>query len=317
MYLPQRTQRKIKILNQIGSRFSLDNIYNLFFYFLSLGSLWLIIFIFLSSTAFSSPIERIVSLAPNITEILYAIELEDKILAVTNFCDYPPRAKEKPKIGGMSNPSLEAVVSMKPDIVVMTTDGNPKGFEERLKQLGIQTYVFRARRLSELSEGIRELGITLGAGERANKLAEEIENKLQKSEAGSQKPEVKGKALFIVWPEPLLVAGHGTTIDDALQLLGWENIASDVVGGYPKYSIEEVIHRSPNAILIGKSMGADTKELSKGLLEKLGMLKAVKNGRVYYTGDALYRLGPRIVEGIEELKGYLNRSQKPEVRSQK
>src|SRR3990167_5007749 len=240
MYLPQRTQRKIKILNQIGSRFSLDNIYNLFFYFLSLGSLWLIIFIFLSSTAFSSPIERIVSLAPNITEILYAIELEDKILAVTNFCDYPPRAKEKPKIGGMSNPSLEAVVSMKPDIVVMTTDGNPKGFEERLKQLGIQTYVFRARRLSELSEGIRELGITLGAGERANKLAEEIENKLQKSEAGSQKPEVKGKALFIVWPEPLLVAGHGTTIDDVLQLLGWENIASDVVGGYPKYSIEEI-----------------------------------------------------------------------------
>src|SRR3989304_2557919 len=119
MYLPQRTQRKIKILNRIGSRF---------FYFLSLGSLWLIIFIFLSSTAFSSPIERIV--------------------AVTNFCDYPPKAKEKPKIGGMSNPSLEAVVSMKPDIVVMTTDGNPKGFEERLKQLGIQTYVFRARRLS-------------------------------------------------------------------------------------------------------------------------------------------------------------------------
>ena len=64
-------------------------------------------------------------------------------------------------------------------------------------------------------------------------------------------------------------------------------------------------------------MGADTKELSKGLLEKLGMLKAVKNGRVYYTGDALYRLGPRIVEGIEELKGYLNRGQKPEARNQK
>src|SRR3990167_697251 len=148
--------------------------YKPLFYYFSLCSLWLIIFVSLSGTAFSATPERIVSLAPSVTEILYAIGLEDKIVAVTNFCDYPPQAKEKPKIGGMSNPSLEAVVSSKPDIVVMTTDGNPKGFEERLKQLGIQTYVFRARRLSELSEGIRELGITLGVGERANKLAEEI-----------------------------------------------------------------------------------------------------------------------------------------------
>src|SRR3989304_5418149 len=166
MYLPQRTQRKIKILNRIGSRF---------FYFLSLGSLWLIIFIFLSSTAFSSPIERIVSLAPNITEILYAIELEDKIVAVTNFCDYPPKAKEKPKIGGMSNPSVEAVVSLKPDIVVMTTDGNPKEFEERLRALGIRTYVFRARRLSELAGGVRHLGAELGVREKAEEFARATE----------------------------------------------------------------------------------------------------------------------------------------------
>jgi iron complex transport system substrate-binding protein len=279
---------------------------NLYF---SLSLLWLIIFLSLSGTAFSASPERIVSLAPSITEILYAIGLKDKIAAVTNFCDYPPEAKKKPNVGGMSNPSLEAVVSMKPDIVVMTTDGNPKEFEERLKSFGIKTYVFRTRRLLELSQGIRDMGEALGVKDNAYKLAGEIESKIKELKAQSSKLKAQRKALFIVWPEPLLVAGHDTTIDDALKLLSWENIASDTMGGYPKYSIEEVIHRSPDVILIGKSMGVDTKENSKGLLKKLEALKAVKDGRVYYTGDIIYRLGPRIVEGIEEVKGYLSKGQ--------
>ncbi len=273
----------------------------------------IIIFLSLSGTAFSAPPQRIVSLAPSVTEILYAIGLEDRIEGVTNFCDYPPQAKEKPKIGGMSNPSLEAVISMKPDIVVMTTDGNPKEFEDRLKQIGIKTYVFKARQFSELPQGIRDMGAALGAKEKAYKLAEEIETKI--SNLKSQISNLKGKALFIVWPEPLIVAGPGTAIDDALQLLGWENIASDTGIKYPKYSIEEVILCSPDVILIGKSMGVDTKENSKGLLKKLDMLEAVKKGRVFYTGDTLYRLGPRIIEGIEEMAGYLNTSHQSPVTS--
>ena len=277
-------------------------------YYISLCSLWLVIFVSRSATAFSAPPQRIVSLAPSITEILYAIGLEDKIAAVTNFCDYPLQAKEKPKIGGMSNPSLEAVISMKPDIVVMTTDGNPKEFEERLKQLGIKTYVFKARQFAELPQGIRDMGEALGVKENAYKLAGEIETKI--SNFKFQISNFKGRALFIVWPEPLMVAGPGTAIDDALQLLGWENIASDTGIKYPKYSVEEVILRSPDVILIGKSMGIDTKENSKGLLKKLDMLEAVKKGRVFYTGDTLYRLGPRIMEGIVEMAGYLEKSQK-------
>lgn len=287
-----------------------------FIYYFSLCSLWLIIFVSLSGTAFSAAPERIVSLAPSVTEILYAIGLEDKIVAVTNFCDYPPQAKDKPKIGGMSNPSLEAVISMKPDIVVMTTDGNPKEFEERLEQLGIKTYVFKSRQLAELPQGIMDMGRALGAKEKAYKLAEEIEDRIKSSKLKVKSSKLKGKVLFIVWPEPLIVAGPGTAIDDALQLLGWDNIASDTGIKYPKYSIEEVIHRSPDIILIGKSMGADTKESSKGLLKKLSMIETVKKGRVYYTGDALYRLGPRIIEGIEEMERYLRRSQELGVRSQ-
>jgi iron complex transport system substrate-binding protein len=275
--------------------------------FILLSSVFCLLFSVFSGTAFSAPPERIVSLAPSVTEILYALGLEDRIAAVTNFCDYPPEAKKKPKIGGMSNPSLEAIISIKPDIVVMTTDGNPKEIEERLKGFGIKTYVFKARQLFELPQGIREMGEALGVKDEAYKLAGEIEIKFKKSEVRSQKSEVKRKGLFIVWPEPLLVAGPGTAIDDVLQLLGWENIASDTMTKYPKYSIEEVIKRSPDAILIGNSMGVNTKELSKGLLKKLNMVEAVKKERVYYTSDALYRLGPRMIEGIEEMEGYFKK----------
>ena len=131
--------------------------------------------------------ERIISLAPNITEILFALNLGSRVVGVTSFCDFPDDAKHMPKIGGMSNPSLEAVVSLKPDMVVLTTDGNPKAFEERLNSLKIRTYVFRARTLSELPQGIRDMGCALGARQTADHLAERLEVSLKNAAAISNK----------------------------------------------------------------------------------------------------------------------------------
>jgi iron complex transport system substrate-binding protein len=271
-----------------------------------------LILFFLCGTCLSSPPERIVSLAPSITEILYALDLESRIVAVTNFCDHPPEAKGKPKIGGMSNPSLEAIVSARPDIVVITTDGNPKGIDVRLQQLGIRTYVFRATRIAELPDAIRDLGEVLDVEKEAEELASGIKSAMDdygvrgKRYASGRSSKGKRKAIFIIWPEPLVVAGPGTAVDDVLDLIGWENIASDTASRYPKYSLEEIINRSPDVILIGKML-ENTQELSGEILKRLTMIDAVKEGRVYYTGDALYRLGPRVVEGAEELAGYLLR----------
>jgi iron complex transport system substrate-binding protein len=270
-------------------------------------------FFFFYGTCLSSPPERIVSLAPSITEILYALGLENRIVAVTNFCDHPPEAQSKPKIGGMSNPSLEAIVSVRPDIVVITTDGNPKGIDVRLQQLGINTYVLRATRIAELPDAIRDLGEALDVKKEAEEVASGIKRAMDEfgvrgkryASARSSKGK-KRKAIFIIWPEPLVVAGPGTAVDDVLDLLGWENIASDTASRYPKYSLEEIINRSPDVILIGKML-KNTQELSEEILKKLSMIDAVKEGRVYYTGDALYRLGPRVVDGAEELAGYLLR----------
>lgn len=249
--------------------------------------------------------KRIISLAPSTTEILFALGIGDQIVGVTTFCDHPEEAKKKPKIGGMSNPSLEAVVSLKPDIVVMTTDGNPREVEERLRNMHIRTYVFGARTLAELPQGIRDLGAVLDVKDKADALAGDIEKKLTMIGArvkGQGAGKSRKKVLYIVWPEPLLVAGPGTEIGDAIDLLGLENIAGKAKTNYPRYSIEEVIRQAPEILFIGKGSGMDMRAVSHGILKKLSTIPAVRNNAVYYVGDGLYRLGPRVVQGIEEME---------------
>lgn len=273
---------------------------------------FIIIFLFLVLALCSSggsaestiPPKRIISLSPATTEILYSLGLGDSIVGVTSFCDYPPEAKKKAKIGGMSNPSLEAIVELKPDIVVMTTDGNPREVDDRLRGMSLKTYVWTARTLAELSRGIRELAVGMGVSERGEKLAKEIEEGLEKYGSrvkgqGSGTP--KKKVVYIVWPEPLLVAGPGTAIHDALELLGLENAAAHAQSSYPRYSIEELIRSSPDVLVIGKGAGMDIKTVSQGVLKKLATVPAVRNGKVCYVSDNLYRLAPRVIQGIEEL----------------
>ena len=246
--------------------------------------------------------KRIISLAPNITEILFALGLGDRIVGVTSFCDYPPEAKKKARIGGMSNPSLEAIVSLKPDLVVFTTDGNPREDEERLRAMDIKTYVFRAKRISELPHGIRDLGKALGVREKADAFASDVESDIRRFSPG-QKGRARKKVLFILWPDPLIVAGPGSIAADAMDILGAENIASGARAAYPKYSIEEILYQAPDVVFIGKGKGMES--VSRGILDRLKSVPAVKNGKVFYVGDYLYRLGPRTVKGISELEGYL------------
>jgi iron complex transport system substrate-binding protein len=245
--------------------------------------------------------KRIISLSPATTEILFSLGLGGRIVGVTSFCDRPAEAKKKSKIGGMSNPSLEAIVRLKPDIVVMTTDGNPREVDDRLRAMSLKTYVWTSRTLAELPQGIRKLAGAMGVQEQGEELAKEIEEGIEKyrsekSGAGSRK-----KVVYIVWPEPLLVAGPGTAIHDAVVLLGLDNVASRASSSYPRYSIEELIRSSPDVVIVGKGTGMDIRTVSQGVLKKLATVPAVRNGKVCYVSDHLYRLAPRVIQGIEEL----------------
>ena len=258
-----------------------------------------------AAAAAASP-GRIVSLAPNLTEILYDLGVEDRIAAVSDYCDYPPGAGTKPKIGGFANPSLEAIVSLRPDWVVMTEDGNPQVLERRLRTMGIRTYIFKARRIKDLPQEIRTMGRILGVGTAADGRADWIETRIRRIGEGTETASQRrvGKAIFIVQPTPLIAAGKGTTIDDALTILGIDNIAAAGKTRYPKYSLEEIIRLGPDALFFGRGRGME--ERAKPLIERLSTLDAVRSGRVFFIGEAIYRLGPRIASGLEEMAACLD-----------
>lgn len=253
-----------------------------------------------------APPQRIISLAPNVTEILFDLGLGARVIAVSTYCNYPPEVKAKPNIGGMSNPSLEAIVALKPDMVVLTDDGNPRMIEQRLSKLNIPTYVFRARRLAELPGEIRKLGMAFHVKDKAEKSARRIEAAYRRYDiATKSSPHLsRRKAIFIVQSEPLIVAGPGTAIADALNLLGLTNIAADTRTRYPHFSLEELIRRTPDVIFIVKTHDTENDRTGQ-FLKKLNQLKAVQDGKVFYIGDPILRMGPRITEGLDEMAGYL------------
>lgn len=240
---------------------------------------------------------RIVSLAPAMTEILFELGLGGRVVGVTSLCDRPAEARGRPTVGGMANPSLEAIVALKPDLVVMTRSGNPKEIAQRLATLGIATHVFTAARLADLPAGIRTMGRALGDERAAGRLAA----KLEAAATGGSAPVGRVKrALFVIWPDPLLAAGSGTIIDDAMKLSGFSNIAADARGTYPRLSLEMVMERQPEVIIVGAAGGMQVP--LREMLSRLRMVDAVRRKRVCTVGDALYRPGPRIVEGIAELR---------------
>jgi iron complex transport system substrate-binding protein len=267
-----------------------------------------LVFLLTSYPAQAAPPQRIVSLAPNITEILFDMGLGKQIVAVTTYCDYPREALSKPKIGGFTNPSIEAIVTTRPDLVMLTEDGNPREILEKLKKLRIRTYVFRARSIDELPEAIRQLGFFLGIGKEADKKAQAMQAQLDrfKSETAKRSPLNKPKAIFVIQPEPLIVAGPKTAMDEAMILLGLKNIAGGSSARYARYSLEETLRQQPQVLFICKSKGME--ENIKKLLKRLQRLDAVEKGKVYTIRETLYRLGPRMLTGLNEMKAAIDQS---------
>ena len=270
----------------------------------------LFVWISLAGPAMAQTPERIISLAPNLTEILYDLGLGDRVVAVSGYCNHPPEVKTKPKIGGMSNPSLEAIIALRPDMVLLTEDGNPREIERRLRNLRIRTHVFRAKRLKDLPGEIRAMGASLGVADAADRSAGRIESVVRRyaQKAQSTAGQTPQKVLLVVQPDPLIAAGPGTAMDDVLTLLGLENIAANAKAQYPRYSLEEVILQSPDMILMGRGHDAIMSQ-SRRLLKKLSRVEAVRQGRVYYIDDPLFRLGPRIIDGIAEIADIIDKEE--------
>jgi len=253
--------------------------------------------------------ETIVSLAPSNTEILFALELGDRVIAVSEYCNYPLEVQNKIKIGGFSTVNIEKVVSLKPDLV-LATGGVQETVVEELERLGLSVIALDAKSIEDVLENIRLVGRAAGQLETARELAANLEQRIKavtdkiKDLPDSQRPRV----FYEVQYEPLMTAGPGTFIDDLIHLAGATNIASDAATKYPVYNLETLIDRNPEVIIISVGHGSIAASVegvkSRG---RWRILDAVKNNRVYgIDADLVSRPGPRIVDGLEEIVRFIH-----------
>lgn len=245
--------------------------------------------------------ERIVSLAPANTEILFALKLGDKVIGVTQYCDYPAEAKDKPKIGGFSTPSAELIVAAQPDLVLAT--GIHKDFIKQLEDANITAVAVESHNLNEVLEKIRLVGQITGAAGAANELVADMQRRIDRITAkvkdlpGEKKPTV----FFEIWPDPLTTGGAKSFLNSLIVTAGGKNIAGDVKQDWVTYSPEVLLAQDPEVIIF--THHGSSKQTVEQVKARKGweQVAAIKNNHVYSIEDEnlVVRSGPRVVDGLE------------------
>ena len=254
-------------------------------------------------TASASQQPRYVSLAPATTEILFALGLSKQIIGDTVNCNYPEEAKFLPKVGSFSDPNIEKIIFLKPDIVFAT------GLEQspavtKLKKANLRVIVSDPKNLAELFDSIGEIGFATRRQAEASALMENMREEIRQVKNKARLiPENKKKKVFIeIWYDPIMTAGKGSFVDELISLAGGINIAYDTPRAYSRFSAETIIQRNPDVIILGYMSQSGA---SKLISRRLGWqsIKAIKNGQVIFriNPDLILRPGPRIAEGLKQI----------------
>ncbi len=250
--------------------------------------------------AIAGPVKRIISLAPNLTEILFALGLEEEIVGVTSYCDYPAAAMKKERVGDTLRPNPERIIGLRPDLVLVTTSSQLEGLTRELERLSIPVYVTNPRTVRQVIATIRKLGSITGRPGQANELATEMERRVGRIEQRvSGLPGIR--ALYVLQMEPLISVGKGSYIDDLLKLAGGASISSEETQEYPRFAREAAIARGPEVILYPAYHGNGA--IDEGELRRVfANTPAVRFGRLARVNpDWIDRPGPRIVDGLEQV----------------
>lgn len=252
------------------------------------------------------PVRRIVSLAPSLTETVYALGLQDRLVGDTDYCDYPPGAREKTKVGGAINPSLEEIVALHPDLVLVTKGLNRLETVHALDELGIPSYATDPHTVDEIIASSKKLADVLGVPDAGASVAGDMRHRLDDLQQRIGARPVK-RVLFVVWTQPLISIGRNTFIADALRLAGAVSIV-DSDQSWPMVSLEEVAHLQPEFLVFAASHSENAPREIEELATLPGwkIIEAVTNRRYAVISDAVNRPAPRIVSAIEDLARQLH-----------
>ena len=244
-------------------------------------------------------IDRVVSLAPNLTEIIYAVNAGDQLVGNTTFCDYPEAARTVPKIGDTLQPSIERILSLKPQLVLVSTASQLEAFTRQLDEHGIVVYVTDPRDLEGVFRSLQNVGQLLNHQEQSQEVVNQLRERATSitEMVKSTKPV---RVFYQLSAEPLYTAGRDSFVTDLIQRAGGISVTAEVPEAWPRFSQESAVASRPEAIVLptGGSMGSANSEIAVGLKNS----PAALNGKVYRIhGDFLSRPGPRSVDGLEEL----------------
>jgi len=244
-------------------------------------------------------VDRIVSLAPNLTEIVFAVGAGNRLVGRTSYCDYPPEAKAIAEVGDTIHPNIEPIIALKPQVVLVSTASQLEAFTQQLQGQNIAVFVTDPHDLEGVFRSIEQIGEIVGEKDRANQLVQKLRERTNAVEqAAKQKPPVR--VFYQASGEPLYTAGRDSFVTDLMRRAGAVSVTADVPGAWPKYSNESALAARPEAIILptGGSMGAANANVADALRQS----PAVLNGRVYkINDDHLARPGPRLVDGLEEM----------------
>jgi iron complex transport system substrate-binding protein len=250
--------------------------------------------------------ERIVTLAPSLTEIVYFLGLGDRVVGVTDFSSYPPEAKLEPKVGSYVNLNAEGIISLLPDLVIGTSDGNQPAVIELIDRAGIPVFIVKPSNTREVIETIRDIGRICGVADKADVLARQLSLRVDRIVAktvGLERPVV----FLQVSAKPIMTVNASTFSSDLIRLAGGRNMADREPITYPRVSIEEVIREGPDVIIVSSMDRGGEFERVKQQWLSLEMIPAAKTGRVYLVdSDLIDRPSPRIVEGLEILARHIH-----------
>ena len=243
----------------------------------------------------NQPARRVISLAPNLTELMYAIDAGDRLVAVSDYSDYPQAAKKLPRIGNANSTDVERILAFKPDLILTWKTGTPTATQEYLRRLKLPVFELEFRKIDEIPGGMEVLGELTGKVARANSVAREFRsrlNGLRKKYEGRESVSV----FYQVWDQPLMTVNSDHYISDLIKLCGGRNVFADLHSLVSVVDIESVIGRSPEAII--SAIGDNRSQQRREQWSRWKIIPAVKNNNIFsISPDLLSRPGPRVLQG--------------------
>lgn len=254
---------------------------------------------------FSTPPGRIVSMAPALTEILFSLGLDEKIVGVTDYCNYPPEALSKTRIGGL-NANIERILALRPDLVVGVAGLYQQENLTRFDRFHIPYFIVDPASIDKIFETYLTLGVVTGVQQTAREKVRQLQNRLDRVR-NAVKPYPPTRLLYVVDKEPLISVGNGSYLSDLIRDAGGLNIAGRVEKPYPVLSLEYVIQQDPQVIILATDADRRLTDQDRRFWARWSSVSAVRDGKIYKVDrDLLNRPGPRVMDGLEELAQLLH-----------